>query len=416
MAIQIIKKNGVPVAFQAQVRVRGEKSASSTFASFEKAEEFEQNTMKAIRAARSAPETRRVYGRAMKPVGVVALAATRVAQLADEFKAANPDHPYSRYARKIKECAGAARVSELDDAWTKSFCERMRKQKAWRRQTCYAEGTIGQYISMIRRFCNWKAESLGIEKPSLGLTTEFLEAGWDDGRERRLRGNEEERIRAELGMVGAKRLWRKGAQPGARSKPWACARHYQLLFDFAIETCAREAEMVELPWDEIDLEGRVWTLPAKRSKTERRRKIYLTPRAVEILEELRRDRDSKQRLAFWRLPSSGGVSNTFREAINRLEIEDLVFHDLRHEGITRHRLARNFEPEVLMKMVGHSSAKMTMRYFNPEDEEILARLEKNVLAKHIDAPGLEGAGSAEHAALAQQFLEFLSSRKAPLRL
>lgn len=415
MAIQVKRdKDGKPRAFQAQVRVRGEKSASETFPTREEAEEFERNAMKAIRAARSEPETNRAYRSAMKPVGVAGLAAMRASKVAEEFADANPEHCYSRYAGRIKECVGEARVCDLDSAWTKNFCEHMRKQRAWSRDTCYAEGTIGQYIAMIRRFCNWKADSLGVPRPRLGLTTEFLEPGWDDGRERRLRGDEEERIRAELGMIGARYLWAKGVKPGSRGKPWPCARHYQLLFDFAIETCARQAEMVELPWHELDVERRVWTLPAKRSKTERKRKIYLTPRAVEILEELRHDRTSKQPRAFWRLPSSKGVSNTYRILVDRLDIDDLVFHDLRHEGITRHRLAGNFEPEVLMKMVGHSSAKMTMRYFNPQDEEVLARLEKKVLARHIQLP--QSGDSEEHAALTRQFMEFLASRKEPLRL
>ena len=104
MAIQVKRdKDGKPRAFQAQVRVRGEKSASGTFPTLDEAEEFERNAMKAIKAARSVPETNRLYGRAMKPVGVVALAAMRASQVAEEFAAANPEHPYSRYAKRIKD-------------------------------------------------------------------------------------------------------------------------------------------------------------------------------------------------------------------------------------------------------------------------------------------------------------------------
>lgn len=375
MAIQTIKKKGIPVAFQAQVRVKGAKSASATFPTFEEAEEFERATKKAIMAARSVEETRRTYSRDMKPVGVAALAAMGVAQVADEFAAANPEHCYAPYAKKIKELVADARVAELDRDWTKAFCERMRKAKAWRRDNCMAEGTIAQYLGMIRRMCNWKAESLGVAKPRLGLTTDFLEPGWDDGRERRLRGDEEQRIRGELGLIGAKRLWAKKHSRGARGKPWPVARHYQLIFDFAIETCARQMEMVSLPWREVDLERRIWTLPAKRSKTRRKRKIYLTARALEILQELWLDRNPRSPLVFHRLPQNHGFSCRFADVVDRLGIDDLVFHDLRHEGISRHRLNKTFEPEVLMKMVGHSSPRMTMRYFNPEDEEVIAHME-----------------------------------------
>ena len=68
--ITIKDKNGNPVAFQAQIRVKGEQSASKTFTSFEAAEEFEQSMLNAIRASRCAAATRQVYSRRAKPVGV----------------------------------------------------------------------------------------------------------------------------------------------------------------------------------------------------------------------------------------------------------------------------------------------------------------------------------------------------------
>jgi len=404
MAIQCLK-NG---KFQVQIRIGNEKAVAKTFTTYAAAEEFEEVTMRAIRATRSVAETRRVYGRQMKPVGVAALAAMQFKLVADEFEVEEPDHAYVRYVKRLKEVVGDARVSQFDRKWTKDFCARMRKTKAVNRQTFLAEGTIAQYIGMIRRMCNWKAENLQVDKPRLGLTTEFLEPGWDDGRERRLRGQEESRIRAELGMVGAATLWGKKHPPGTRGKPWPCARHYQLLFDFAIETCAREAEMVELPWSEIDLEWRVWNLPAKRSKTKTKRKIYLTPRAMDILRELRSDRKTGDPMVFHLLPKVKCVGNTFRAAINRLGIEDLVFHDLRHEGISRHRFAKTFEPEVLMKMVGHSSPKMTMVYFNPLDEEIFAHMDAAMLRREIpQLPVANALADIEVAALISE--GFLSS-------
>lgn len=393
MAIQWLK-NG---KFQVQIRVPGKKAIVETFDTFEAAEEFEQNTMRVIREARSVDETRRVYARRMKPVGVGALAAMQFKLIATEFAAAEPEHGYTRYAKRLKELVGDVRVSQFDKAWTKDFCARMRKVKAHRRKTFLAEATIGQYIAMIRRMCKWKAEALGVDMPPLGLTHEFLKPGWDDGRERRLRGQEEARIREELGLVGAAMLWGKKHPPGARGKPKPSARHYQLIFDFAIETCARQAEMVELPWKEIDLEGRVWNLPALRSKTETKRKIYLTPRAMEILMQLWRERKSGDPRVFHLLPQTKSFGNTFHEVVVRLGIEDLVFHDLRHEGITRHRIAKNFEPEVLMKMVGHSSAKMTQVYFNPLDEEVFAQMEAAMLRNAV--PQAPAPSAAELTAL-----------------
>lgn len=413
LAIQIIRDDfDNPIAFQVQIRLAHEQPVFGTFKSYEKAEEFERNTMRLIRAARSATENRRGHGRRMKPAGVAALAAMRVAQLAIEFAEAESEHAFARYAKKLGELVGEARVCDLDKAWTKRFCQAMRKRAPHNKSEGYAEGTIGKYIAMIRRLVNWKAESLGIDAPRLGLTTKFLEPGWDQGRDRRLKPGEEPRIRAELGMVGAKTLWKKGCAPGQRGKPWACARHYQLIFDFAIETCAREAEMVELPWKELDLERRLWTLPAKRSKKRLRRKIYLTPRAMAIVDELAKDRAPGSDRVFHRLPSVEGFRNTFHAVIERLGIEDFVFHDLRHEGNTRHRLAKHFEPGVLMRMVGHSSKKMSELYFNPEDEEVLGQMDAAMLANRNRASHGAHAPSPADSMLAQCFGAFLASQTA----
>jgi integrase len=51
---------------------------------------------------------------------------------------------------------------------------------------------------------------------------------------------------------------------------------------------------------------------------------------------------------------------------------DLNFHDLRHEATSR--LATKFGLHELMKITGHSDAKMLMRYYHPDATEFAKRL------------------------------------------
>jgi integrase len=57
--------------------------------------------------------------------------------------------------------------------------------------------------------------------------------------------------------------------------------------EFVILTAARSGEVLGLRWSEIDLERKVWTVPAARIKAGREHRVPLSPRAVEILEAMR---------------------------------------------------------------------------------------------------------------------------------
>ena len=58
----------------------------------------------------------------------------------------------------------------------------------------------------------------------------------------------------------------------------------KLAFEFLVLTAARWGEVRWAEWAEIDRSGRVWTVPAGRAKTNRRHRVPLCGRALEILE------------------------------------------------------------------------------------------------------------------------------------
>jgi integrase len=54
--------------------------------------------------------------------------------------------------------------------------------------------------------------------------------------------------------------------------------------DFALHTASRTSEVLLAEWSEFDLDTAVWTIPADRMKAGEEHTVYLSPRALEILE------------------------------------------------------------------------------------------------------------------------------------
>jgi integrase len=71
-----------------------------------------------------------------------------------------------------------------------------------------------------------------------------------------------------------------------RQRPATAAR----ALEFCILTATRSGEALAARWDEMDFEGKVWTVPAGRTKAAREHRIPLSERAVDILREMEAER------------------------------------------------------------------------------------------------------------------------------
>jgi integrase len=58
---------------------------------------------------------------------------------------------------------------------------------------------------------------------------------------------------------------------------------------FLILTAARSGEVLGAKWDEVDLDGALWTLPPERMKARRPHKVPLAPQVIELLDSLYRE-------------------------------------------------------------------------------------------------------------------------------
>lgn len=138
-------------------------------------------------------------------------------------------------------------------------------------------------------------------------------------------------------------------------------------FLLAIETAMRQGEITGLTAEHVDLESRVAHLPM--TKNGMSRDVPLSTTAVSLLRSLEP----------WPVDgplfgiSSSAMSTLFRRAVLRSGIEDLTFHDSRHEAITR--LAGKLDVLDLARMVGHRDIKQLLTYFNRSAKDMATQLD-----------------------------------------
>jgi integrase len=97
--------------------------------------------------------------------------------------------------------------------------------------------------------------------------------------------------------------------------------------EFAILTAARSGEVLGARWEEIDLQGKVWTVPAERMKGSREHRVPLSDRAMDILKELHAARISD--FVFPGFKRDCPLSNMALEAVLRRAKVDVTTHGFR---------------------------------------------------------------------------------------
>lgn len=138
-------------------------------------------------------------------------------------------------------------------------------------------------------------------------------------------------------------------------------REVGTMFLLAIETAMRLGELASLRWENVH-EKHVTLLDTKNGD---RRHVPLSSRARELLSPRQESGGVFQ-------VSAASASTLFRKAVRRAGIQNLHFHDTRHEALTR--LARKLDVLDLARMVGHRSTASLLIYYNARPDEIADRL------------------------------------------
>lgn len=132
------------------------------------------------------------------------------------------------------------------------------------------------------------------------------------------------------------------------------------VIEFAIETGMRRSEILKLKWHDINLETGFASLYDTKNGEDR--KVPLTKRCIEVLNQLSRNHE-------YVFPISATCLNqAWRRAVKKAEIKDLRFHDLRHEAVSRFFEMGMSVPEVAL-ISGHKDLTQLFRYthLNPEN-------------------------------------------------
>ncbi|WP_034996681.1 tyrosine-type recombinase/integrase [Beijerinckia mobilis] len=220
-------------------------------------------------------------------------------------------------------------------------------------------------LAALRRLCNWAIERGIIEtSPCSGIKAPSSERSRD-------------RILDDTELAA---VWQASEKLG-----WPFGPIVQLL----ILTGARREEVAAMRWNEIDLEQKLWTLPASRAKNGKEHVIPLSPQAIAILEALPRIKSGKH-LVFT-VTGETAVSG-FTRAKERIDaflpegIPHWTLHDLRRtlaSGCARLGVA----PQVVEAILNHKSGTIrgVAAVYNRYTYETEKRAAMYAWANHVNA-------------------------------
>ncbi|MDR0933749.1 MAG: site-specific integrase [Burkholderiaceae bacterium] len=149
----------------------------------------------------------------------------------------------------------------------------------------------------------------------------------------------------------------------------------------AIETGMRQSEILELRLHQVDLKKRVVRL--EDTKNNDSRTVPLTLAATEVFRKAlgNPSRPAGTDLVFFGEPGKDRQRRryeflkTWQHIKKSLGMEDLHFHDLRHEAVSRLVEAGLSDQEVA-SISGHKSMQMLRRYTHLRAEDLVARLDR----------------------------------------
>lgn len=143
---------------------------------------------------------------------------------------------------------------------------------------------------------------------------------------------------------------------------------------FAVATAMRQEEICRVEWRDFDPAARMLLIrdrkdPRKKSGNDQRIPLLNVSGydAIKIIEEQARFSNIREGRIF---PYNGrSVGTAFRRHCKDLKIEDLHFHDLRHEGTSR-LFEVGFTIEQVALVTGHKDWKMLRRYTHLKPEAL----------------------------------------------
>lgn len=141
-----------------------------------------------------------------------------------------------------------------------------------------------------------------------------------------------------------------------------CGEKIKPMVIAALHTGMRQGEIIKLKWSDINFNRRF--IMIDRTKNNEKRDIPMSAYLTDMLLELKQ----KSQSAYVFANSSGkswsrfgSIRKQFDDAMEKAEIEDFHFHDLRHT-FASHLIMGGFDLLTVKELLGHKSLEMTLRY------------------------------------------------------
>jgi len=136
----------------------------------------------------------------------------------------------------------------------------------------------------------------------------------------------------------------------------------------ALETAMRQGEILNLRWEHVNLKNRIAHLPETKNGT--KRDVPLTPRARDAI--IRLGVKQSGRVFGY---TKEGLQSAWRTMTIKLGINDLHFHDLRHEATSRFFELGTLDSVEISAITGHKSMSMLKRYTHLKARKLLRKLD-----------------------------------------
>jgi len=146
-----------------------------------------------------------------------------------------------------------------------------------------------------------------------------------------------------------------------------CTDHLKPIVVMALNTGMRKSEILNLSWNNVDMESKVITI--RRSKNNETRIVPINDTLYEMLETLKNDNNGQVVFVNKNGKSLTDIRHSFRNALKKAGIEDFRFHDLRHTFASQLVMA-GVDIRTVQELMGHKDIRMTMRYSHLSDAHL----------------------------------------------
>ncbi len=156
------------------------------------------------------------------------------------------------------------------------------------------------------------------------------------------------------------------------------------IIKFAVASAMRQEEICRVTWSDLNTRTKMLTIRDRKDPRQKKGNDQRIPLlavsgfdALALIEEQRAIRGNEDDRIFPYNHKS--TSTVFTRAVKDLGIEDLHFHDLRHEGTSR-LFEAGFEIQQVALVTGHKDWKMLRRYTHIRPEALHAIADKKAAA------------------------------------